>query len=64
MRKRQIITVLLMLVGLTSHAADTDSTLVEHTGLWQSVGELTRQNPALHGVAFSTSFSQLYLQAD
>lgn len=64
MRNRHIITVLLMLVGLTSHAADTDSTLVEHTGLWQSVGELTRQNPALHGVAFSTPFSQLYLQAD
>ena len=53
-----------MLVGLTSHAADIDSTLMEHTGLWQSVGEMTRQNPALHGVAFSTPFSRLYLQTD
>ena len=64
MRNRQIITALLMLVSLTSHAADTDSTLVEHTGLWQRVGELSCQNPALHGIAYRTTFSQLYLQAD
>ena len=64
MRNRHIITALLMLVSLTSHAADTDSTLVEHTGLWQRVGELSCQNPALHGIAYRTTFSQLYLQAD
>ena len=64
MRNRHIITALLMLVSLKSHAADTDSTLVEHTGLWQRVGELSCQNPALHGIAYRTTFSQLYLQAD
>lgn len=64
MRNRHIITALLMLVSLTSHATDTDSTLVEHTGLWQRVGELSCQNPALHGIAYRTTFSQLYLQAD
>ena len=64
MRNRHIITALLMLVSLTSHAADTDSTLVEHTGLWQRVGELSCQNPVLHGIAYRTTFSQLYLQAD
>ena len=64
MRKKHIITTLLMLVTLISHAADTDSALVEHTGLWQTICEPARQNPAIHGVAFNTPFSQLYLQTD
>ena len=64
MKHRYISTVLLMLVCLTSHAADTDSALVEHTSLLSAVGQFSRENPALHGVAFTTPFSQLYLQVD
>ncbi|MBR1468841.1 MAG: hypothetical protein IJ605_01820 [Prevotella sp.] len=48
--------------SLTAHAQDT--ALVEHTTMWQTVESGARQNPALHGVAYASSFSQLYLAAD
>ena len=59
----KIIAILSLFVSLGLRASVADTALVEHTGLWQTVGGEARQNPALHGAAFSTSFSQLQAEA-
>ena len=59
----KIIAILPLFVSLGLRASVADTALVEHTGLWQTVGGEARQNPALHGAAFSTSFSQLQAEA-
>ena len=64
MNRRHSITLWLLAFCLTAKAADSDTTLVEHTGLWQTTTAAMRQNPALHGVAFASSFSQLYAEVD
>lgn len=64
MNRRHYITLWLLTLCLLTKASDHDSTLVEHTGLWQTTAAAMRQNPALHGVAFASSFSQLYVEAD
>ena len=46
------------------HAANADSALVEHHSLWRTIDSETRLNPALHGVAYSTSLSELSLNLD
>ena len=47
---------------LVAHAQST--ALEEHSNFWQEIARDSRQNPALHGVAFSSSFSQLDVEAD
>ena len=64
MNRRHSITLWLLALCLTAKAVDGDTTLVEHTGLWQTTTAAMRQNPALHGVAFASSFSQLYAEVD
>lgn len=69
MDKRHILTLILFILCcpvLWASAADSCvlSALVEHTSIRQTVGQLARQNPALHGVAFQSSFSQLYTEID
>ena len=44
--------------------SDSVAALQEHTDMWQTVSAPHRQNPALHGTAFASSFSQLYVEAD
>lgn len=56
------IVLIFSLLPLAVHAQDT--AVVEHTDFWQEIGRESRQNPALHGVAFASSFSQLYAEAD
>ena len=45
-------------------AADTDSALVEHTRLARQISADAERNPAIHGTAYSASFSQLALGID
>ena len=45
-------------------AANADSALVEHHSLWRTIDSEARLNPALHGVAYSTSLSELSLNID
>lgn len=76
MNRRQhfiLLTALLCMPTARLHAQDTLRTgstpqapfaaLVEHTAPWQPVDWQARQNPVLHGVAFHSSFSQLYATA-
>lgn len=55
---------LLLHAQLSAAPADSVSALQEHTWLWQMVDAPQRQNPALHGTLFSSSFSQLCVEAD
>lgn len=64
MNRRNQVILLLLTISLRLYASGGDSLLVEHTSLWQTVGMAARQNPALHGTAFTSSFSQLYVEAD
>lgn len=50
--------------GSSTTRSDSVAALQEHTDMWQTVGAPHRQNPALHGTAFASSFSQLYVEAD
>ena len=45
-------------------AAGADSALVEHHSLWRTIDSEARLNPALHGIAYGTSLSELTLGAD
>ena len=45
-------------------AAKPDSLMTEHLGMWQKLTTHQQTNPALHGIAFTSSFSQLYLKAE
>ncbi len=55
-----------MLLGLadTMGAATRDTARVEHRSLWNEVSASIRQNPALHGVAFRRSYSEMALSYD
>ena len=64
MDKRKYTTLLLLAASLLMKASVEDSAVVEHTDFWQEMSRDSRQNPALHGVAFSSSFSQLDVEAD
>ena len=45
-------------------ATTVDSALVEHHSLWRTIDSEARHNPALHGVAYGTSLSELSLGID
>lgn len=49
---------------VSTNAADADSVLTDHHSLWRTVDSNSRQNPALHGVAYGTSLSELSLGID
>ena len=54
-----------MLVSpLVAMASDADSALVEHTLLARVISAYAERNPAIHGAAYSASFSQLALGVD
>ena len=55
----KIIAILPLFVSLGLHASVADTALVEHTGLWQTVGGEARQNPALHGAAVGSGRARL-----
>jgi len=63
--KQLILHIILFLCVATPVMADRpDSVLTEHHGVWNSLSRDAWKNPALHGVAFSTDYSQLAIDAD
>lgn len=61
---RHIILFLLLIISQHGVKAQTDTVLVEHHSVWNTLLEDTWHNPALHGQAFSTSLTQVMLTAD
>ena len=57
--KKLILHIILMGVATHAIAAQPDSLLAEHLTLLNSLNSETWKNPALHGIAFNTDFSQL-----
>ena len=65
MNRRYTTTLLLwLLLAIHLYAAPADSTLMERGSLWKTIGQTAWQNPALHGKAFKSSLTQLYVAAD
>ncbi len=64
MKGKRHIALLIPAFALTLHASEKDSAIVEHIGAWQQVNAQQRMNPALQGVAFTTSYSQLSAEVD
>ena len=62
--KRLLLYILINMPVMMLSASNADSTLVEHRSLWRIVDCGERQNPALHGAAFNSSFSELALSLD
>lgn len=59
------ITTLLYIIATTSLVAATpDSVLTEHQQAWNLLDAETWKNPALHGQAFKTAYSQLEISLD
>lgn len=54
----------MMACTVPSVAAEPDSVLSEHLSAWIGLDAETRKNPALHGIAFSSAFSQVGIEAD
>lgn len=63
--KRQFLLILIfMTTWVVTIASNADTALVEHLSLGQQPMLETLRNPALHGPAYKTSFSQLALGID
>ena len=63
-KARIYISILTLVVSWQTAASKPDSLMTEHLGMWQKLTTHQQMNPALHGIAFTSSFSQLYLKAD
>lgn len=55
---------MLLSLAATTVAAPRDTARVEHRSLWNDISASMRRNPALHGVAFSRSYSEMALSCD
>lgn len=64
MNRRQTIAILFQMLTIQLYAASADSTLIEFYSLWNTVIQPTWQNPSLHGKAFKSSLTQLYMVGD
>ena len=64
MNKRHTIALLFLMLTVRLYAASADSTLIAFNSLWNTVRQPAWQNPALHGKAFQSSLTQLYVAAD
>lgn len=47
-----------------AHAANPDSTIIEHLSVWQRVPLAMQDNPAMHGKAYGSSFSEVAVSMD
>lgn len=61
---RHIITLLFLMVAVPLTAATPDSVYTEHQSTWNSLNAETWKNPAIHGRAFKSAFSQFSLGFD
>ena len=63
---KRLILFILIFITITTEtmASNADSALVEHTTLGRLPMLEAMRNPALHGVSYHTSFSQLALGID
>ncbi|MBQ9655187.1 MAG: hypothetical protein IJV38_04105 [Prevotella sp.] len=64
MMKRLLFIIICMATALSTSAQTADTTSTQHRSLWRTVDAAARQNPALHGVAFNVSYSELSLKLD
>lgn len=65
MMKRLLLYIIMCMAPFGVQASGRqDTALVEHRSLWAAVGSAARQNPAIHGAAFATSYSELALKLD
>ena len=62
--KRYFLLILIFIVIKSATASNADSALVEHMTLRQLLQQEALHNPALHGICFQSSFSQLALGID
>lgn len=62
--KRLLLYIMMCCHSAWAGAANADSALVEHHSLWRVIDSEARLNPALHGMAYSTSLSELSLNID
>ena len=62
--KRYLLYICLMGTSLQTMATEADSALIEHTILTREITADAERNPALHGAAYHSSFSQLALGID
>lgn len=53
-----------MWVAVHAMAAEPDSVLAEHHSLWNRLNQDAWKNPALHGAAFGSDYSQLAVDVD
>ena len=58
---RPITTLLYIMTSVSLAAATPDSVQTEHRSVWQLLDTDTWKNPALHGQAFRTDYTQLAL---
>jgi len=61
---KQILHIILLVAAIPVMAATPDSVLTEHHTVWNTVNLEAWKNPALHGAAFATDYSQLAILAD
>lgn len=59
--KRLLLYIIMCGYAALALASNADSALVEHHSLWRTIDSEARQNPALHGVAYRLSLSELSL---
>ena len=62
--KRLLLYTIICMGWLSTRASNADSAWVEHSSLGRSIDMEGIRNPALHGAAYATSYSQLALGAD
>lgn len=63
--KKQILHIIIFLgATATAMAATPDSVHTEHRSLWNSLSSYSWKNPALHGAAFNSDYSQLSIDVD
>ena len=60
----QLLYICMLACPVAAMATDADSALVEHTRLARMISADAERNPAIHGAAYSASFSQLALGVD
>lgn len=61
---RHIISLMALMTIMPAIAATPDSVLTEHRSAWNRLSQEVWKNPALHGQAFKTAYSQLALGVD
>ena len=64
MKKLLLHILLFVVIVAPMMAAEPDSVLTEHLTIWNGLSSEAWKNPALHGKAYLTNYSQLTLEGD